>query len=162
MSTTTTTMTMKMICQSVLPAVSLVLDLECEEAESNSMILILRKYQPLTVLFVVVVVVAVVGVWEQLSGLVGRNQRSAAHCATTTDIAFMSAKAGCGHGGMGTHIQYCVAWVTRSLHYHKQDVDPFRRLCTSRQRDRLTNAGISDRNSLHFTFRCGLALLIIN
>jgi len=61
------------------PAVSFVLDLEGEEAESDAVSVVLGQYQPLAVLLVVVVVVAVLGVREQLPGLVRRDQRPTAH-----------------------------------------------------------------------------------
>ena len=75
----------------MLPAVALVLDLKGEEAKSDSVALVLGKYQPLAIFFVVVVVVAVLGVREQLSSLVRRNQHSAANCIATNAIVFVLA-----------------------------------------------------------------------
>jgi len=62
-----------------LPAVPLVFDLKREEAKSNSMSFVLGQNQPLAIFLVVVVVIAVLGVREQLSGLVRRDQRSTAN-----------------------------------------------------------------------------------
>jgi len=50
------------------------------------------------------------------------------------------------HTGMGTP-PYNLSWVLTSLH-PKQDVDPFSRFCTTCPRDRLTDTGTIDRNSL--------------
>jgi len=74
---------------SCLPAVSLVLDLEREEAQSDSISVVGSEDQPLAVLLVVIVVVAILGVREQLGGLVRRDQRSTANCAPSTAIMLL-------------------------------------------------------------------------
>jgi len=67
----------------VIPAVSLVLDLEREEAKSDAISVVFGQYQPLAVFAIVVVVVTVLGVREQLPGFVRRDQRSSANCIAT-------------------------------------------------------------------------------